>query len=173
MYEELIYGMQESSFCLQEDYLLEEVNNGNVDAMYMLGKLYYDDGQMDNAYKWFVEASEKGQADATYYIGNFYWHPIGWGLVEPSNEKAVEFYEKAAELGSAKAMSELGKQYLQGTVAVEKDDEKAFELLRKAAELCDSEGYYWLAMCYQYGRGVKKDSVKAFDYAIKAYNALY
>ena len=173
MYEELIEGMQENSFCMKEDYLLEEVNNGNIDAMYLLGKLNWESDYIGEAFEWFSKAAEKGQADATYFIGNFYWHPTGWGFVEPSNEKAIEYYEKAAELGSAMAMSELGKQYLQGTVAVEKDEVKAFELFQKAAELGNSEGYYWLAMCYQYGSGVEKDFEKAFNYAIKAYNAIY
>ncbi|MBQ8790289.1 MAG: sel1 repeat family protein [Ruminiclostridium sp.] len=173
MYEELQEGMYENSFCMKEDYLLEEANSDNVDAMYMLAVLYFEDCQMNSAYKWFCKAAEKGQADAIYYIGNFYWHPDGWDLVEPSNEKAIEYYTKAAELGSAKAMSELGKQYLQGTVAVEKDEVKAFELFQKAAKLGESEGYYWLAMCYKYGSGVEKDFEKAFNYAIKAYNAIH
>lgn len=171
MYEELIEGMQENSFCMKEDYLLEEANNGNIDAMYLLGKLNWESDYIDEAFEWFSKAAEKGQADATYFIGNFYWHPTGWGLVEPSNEKAIEYYEKAAELGSAMAMCELGRQYRQGTVAVEKDGAKGLELLHKAAELGEPEAYYWLARCYQFGNDVEKDLEKALKYAFEAYEA--
>ena len=79
--------------------------------------------------------------------------------------------EKAAELGSAKAMCELGWQYRQGTVALEEDHTKAIELFQKAAELGEPEAYYWLARCYQFGIGVEKDLEKALKYAFEAYEA--
>ena len=169
MYEELIEGMQENSFCMKEDYLLEEANNGNVDAMYLLGKLNWESDYVEDAFNWFSKAAEQGQADATYYIGNIYHHPTGLGLVEPSDEKAITYYQKAAELGSAKAMCELGWRYRQGTVALEKDPAKAIELFQKAAELGEPEASYWLARCYQFGIGVEKDLEKALKFAFDAY----
>ena len=169
MYEELIEGMQENSFCMKEDYLLEEANNGNIDAMYLLGKLNWESDYVEEAFDWFSKAAEQGQADATYFIGNFYWHPTGLGLVEPSDEKAIAYYQKAAELGSAKAMCELGRQYRQGTVTLEKDHTKAIALFQKAAELGEPEASYWLAKCYQFGIGVEKDLEKALKFAFNAY----
>lgn len=172
MYEELKEGMYENSFCMKEDYLLEEANNGDINAMYLLAVLYFDDDQMSSAYKWFCKAAENGQADATYYIGNFYWHPTGYNIVEPSDEKAVEYYLKAVELGSPYAMCEMGKWYRQGTVAVEKNTEKALELFEKAAELGEPRAFKELAHCYEYGMGVEKDLQKALQYAKDAYQAL-
>lgn len=167
MYEELKEGM----LGWQMGYLEEQVADDNVDAMYLLGKLCWENDYIDEAFEWFSKAAEKGQADAMYYLGNFYWHPTGWGLVEPSNEKAIKYYEKAAELGSAMAMCELGRQYQQGTVALEKDHTKAFELFQKAADLGEPEAYYWLARCYQFGNDVEKDLEKALKYAFEAYEA--
>ena len=163
MYEELKEGMYENSFCMKEDYLLEKANGGSVDAMYLLAKLYQDEGQNEDALPWFCKAAEAGNADAICYMGIF----------EHNKEESLAYYLKAIEMGSAMAMSTLGQQYLQGLFPVEKDEAKAFELFKKAAELGNSEGYYWLAMCYRYGSGVEKDFEKAFNYAIKAYNAIY
>jgi TPR repeat protein len=172
MYEELKEGLYENSFCMKEDYLISEANSGNIDAMYLLGSLYYDDYQMDNAYKWFCKAAEQGQPDATYYIGNFYWHPDGWGVVESNEEKANEYYSKAAELGSAKAMCMLGWQYRQGTETIEINEAKAIELFEKAAKSGYHEAFSWLAKCYKHGNGVEKNIEKAYEYAEKAYEAL-
>lgn len=171
MYEELQSGIYESSFCMKEDFLIEEANTGNADAMYLLAKLYWKDDQIDKAFNWFTKASEKNQADATYCLGNFYCHPTGWGVVESSNENAFLCYAKAAELGSALAIYELGYQYLQGII-VEKDTEKAIELLNKAAELEVPEAYWWLAKCFEYGTGVEKDMKKALKFAYQAYSLL-
>ncbi len=163
MYEEVKEGIYENSFYMQEEYLLEQANAGYIDAMYLLAKLYWDEEQKDKALPWFRKAAEQDQADALCYMAFF----------ERDKEKALANYLKAIDLGSAKAMSELGQKYLQGQFPVEEDEAKAFELFEQAAKLGDSEGYYWLAMCYRYGTGVEEDLEKAFNYAIKAYNALY
>lgn len=172
MYEELKEGMYENSFCMKEDYLLEKANGGDIDAMYVLATLYYEDDQMFSAYEWFCKAAEQGQADATYYIGIFYWHPTGLDVVKPSNEKAIEYYLKAAELGSAKAMCELGWQYWQGTEAIEQNIEKALELFERAANLGYHKAFSWLSKCYKYGNGVNINIEKSLEYAQKAYDAL-
>lgn len=172
MYEELKEGMYENSFCMKEDYLLEEANGGNIDAMYMLAVLYFEDCQMDSAYKWFSKAAEQGQPDATYYVGNFYYRPDGFDIVEPSEVKANEYYLKASELGSAKAMCELGWQYRQGTALIERNEAKAVEFFERAAELGYHEAFFWLANCYKYGNGVETNLEKSFEYLQKAYEAL-
>lgn len=138
MYEELKEGVYENSFCMKEDYLLEEANSENSDAMYLLATLYYDDGQMTDAYKWFCKAVEKSQADATYYIGKFYWHPTGYGIVEPSNEKAIELLKKAEELVNHRVFIELAHCYEYG-IGVEKDFEKALKYTQKAYQALGEE----------------------------------
>ncbi len=163
MYKELEDDLFEKMFNLREEHLLEKANSGNADAMYLLAKLYYAEAQNEDAFPWFCKAAEAGNADAICYMGIF----------ENNKEKALTYYLKAIEMGSAMAMSALGQKYLQGLFPVEKDEEKAFDLFKKAAELGNSEGYYWLAMCYRDGSGVEKDFEKAFNYAIKAYNAIY
>lgn len=172
MYEELKEDLYESCFCEKEDFLLDRAHDGDIDAMYVLATLYYEDGQSNSAYEWFYKAAEQGQADATYYLGIFYWHPTGLGVVDPNNAKAIEYYLKAAELGSAMAMCELGWQYRQGTEAVEKNEAKALELFEQAAELGYHKAFSWLAKCYKFGNGVEVNLEKSLEYAEKAYDAL-
>ena len=172
MYEDLKYDINDECFFVKEDFLLGKSEEGDVDAMYFLAVLYYENDREEDAYEWFLKASEKGQADATYYLGNFYSHPTGFEIVESSDEKAVEYWSKAVELGSAKAMCELGWQYRQGWGVIEKNEEKAIELFEKAASLGYHKAFSWLSLCYQCGNGVEKNIEKAFEYAKKAYDAL-
>ena len=67
-----------------------------------------------------LQSRKKGQPDATYYLGNFYGHPMGFDVVEPSDEKKLDYWSKAIELGSARAMCELGRWYRQGGLGIEK-----------------------------------------------------
>merc|ERR1712166_668595 len=54
--------------------------------------------------RWFLLASEKGDAEAQYKVGKFLY--LGKG-VEESHSKAREFWSKAAEQGHKKAIKYL------------------------------------------------------------------
>ena len=127
IYEDLKYDIIDRCFSTKEAFLLEEATARDVDAMYLLGILYFesDEERKQDSYNWFLRASEQGQADATYYLGNFYAYPFGFGVVKASDTKAIEYWSKAIELGSAKAMCELGWRYRQGWNSIEKNEEKA------------------------------------------------
>ena len=87
-------------------------------------------------------------------------------------EKAIEYFTKAAELGSAEAMCELGELYKQGAYGLERNFKKAVELYQKAAALKSYCAYRKLSSCYQYGHGVEKDLEKALEYLVTAYSEL-
>ena len=171
IYEDLKYDMEEELFYSKEDFLTRKAKKGNADAMYLLGVLYFEGDQPEEAYSWFTKAAKKGQPDATYYLGNFYGHPKGFDLVEPNEQTMIEYWSKAADLGSPLAMCELGRRYRQGW-GIEKNEAKAIELFEKAAELGYHEAFFWLSKCYKNGGGVEQNIEKAFEYAQKAYDAL-
>ena len=131
MYEDLKYDMEEELFYSKEDFLTPKAKKGNADAMYLLGVLYFEGDQPEEAYSWFTKAAKKGQPDATYYLGNFYGHPKGFDVVEPSEQTMIEYWSKAVELGSVLAMCELGRRYRQGR-GVEKNEAKAIELFEES-----------------------------------------
>ena len=171
MYEDLKYDMEEELFYSKEDFLTPKAKKGNADAMYLLGVLYFEGDQPEEAYSWFTKAAKKGQPDATYYLGNFYGHPKGFDVVEPSEQTMIEYWSKAVELGSVLAMCELGRRYRQGW-GVEKNEAQAINLFEKAAESGYHKAFSWLSKCYEHGNGVEKDIEKALEYTKKAYDAL-
>ena len=172
LYEDLKYELDKECFSAKEEFLLKKSRENDIDAIYLLALLYYENGNDNEAYEWFSKAAEKGQADAIYYIGKFYEHPRGFEIVEPDDNKAIEYWLKAVELGSAKAMCELGWRYRQGWGVIEKDEEKAVKLFEGAAEQEYYDAYFWLSLCHKHGNGVEQNIEKAFEYAQKAYNAL-
>lgn len=172
LYEDLKYDLNDECFSAKEDFLLEKSCENDIDAMYLLALLYYENGNEKEAYEWFSKAAENGQPDAMYYLGNFYAHPCGFDVVENNESYAIEYWLKAVELGSAKAMCELGWRYRQGWGDIEQDEEKAVKLFEKAAEQEYYDAYFWLSLCYKHGNGVEQNIEKAFEYAQKAYNAL-
>ncbi|MBL0942195.1 MAG: SEL1-like repeat protein, partial [Alphaproteobacteria bacterium] len=87
--------------------------------------------------------------------------------VEQSYEKTLEWYQKAAEQGDAKAESNLGSMYAFGQ-GVEQSYERAVEWWKKAAEHGRAGAQFNLATMYHKGRGVKQSIEKAVEWYRKA-----
>ena len=81
--------------------------------------------------------------------------------VERSDEKAAEWYLKAAEQGLASAQCKLGVMYEDGT-GVEQSDEKAVEWVLKAAEQGNADAQCNLGWMYAVNPGPQSSP----DYAI-------
>lgn len=74
---------------------------------------------------------------------------------------AFEWFQKAAEQGSALARYELGKAYLYGRGTPQHYALAATQLLQAAQANC-TEAQYLLAQLYQQGQGVTQDLVHAY-----------
>ena len=81
-------------------------------------------------------------------------------------KKAASNYEKAAELGLAKAQFYCGFMYLKGR-GVQRSYSRAFELVEKAALQNYPQAQYLLAQMYLSGEGVKKDDIKGEEWLSK------
>ncbi|RIA82404.1 hypothetical protein C1645_835420, partial [Glomus cerebriforme] len=98
-------------------------------------------------------------------------------LYEKSNESGIgtsadkklefEIYQKAANLGNAHGMNNLGCCYESG-IGTDVDKQKAFELYQKAASLGNPYGMNNLGHCYHNGIGTNIDKKKAFEFYQKA-----
>ncbi|RIA94269.1 hypothetical protein C1645_818259 [Glomus cerebriforme] len=92
-------------------------------------------------------------------LGNFYENGEN---IEKNLEKAIYWYNKAAENGNDVAQYNLGKHYRLGK-GVEKDEVKAFEYYKKSAD----QGYlcaqFQLGQCYDKGIGIEVNKTKAFE----------
>jgi TPR repeat protein len=71
-------------------------------------------------------------------------------------ERALSLYEKAANLGYAKAQYYCGFMYLKGR-GTKRNHQKALSLVEQAAQQNHPHGQYLLAQMYLSGEGVKKD----------------
>ena len=110
--------------------LMRLTEAGEHEAMYRVGG-YYFEGKMglrqdkEEGLKWFHRAVEAGSGKAACDIGSFYY--IGDG-VDKDEDKALEYYQKAAELGNIPSF------YALGNVLLERGKfEEGMLYLRKAA----------------------------------------
>jgi TPR repeat protein len=92
-----------------EEYLLK-AEEGDVDAQYNLGIIYYHgEGvprDFDKALMWFHQAAEQNDADAQYTLGFMYGRGEG---VEKDQKQSVAWFNKAAEQGHTGAQEILEK----------------------------------------------------------------
>ena len=77
------------------------------------------------------------------------------------SKEQFDLYMKAAELGNAEAMCEVGDCYYFGN-GVDKDYNKALIWYKKSADQGYAEAQYKIGNCYYFGRGVDEDNNKAF-----------
>ncbi|GES87639.1 kinase-like domain-containing protein [Rhizophagus clarus] len=84
-----------------------------------------------------------------------------------NKKKAFELYQKAADLGNASGINNLGYCYQNG-VGTGIDTKKAFELYQKAADLGNASGINSLGYCYNEGIGTNVNKNKAFELYRKA-----
>ncbi len=90
--------------------LLPLARQGNADAAYWLGRLYYYDipgvpRSWPAARRWFDQAARAGHADAQYKLGGMYFAGRG---VPRDSAKAVFWWKRAAARKQAEAMNNLG-----------------------------------------------------------------
>ena len=129
--------------------IFEKAKHGDIDAEYELG-LAYAGGLVskDNkpnyqkATKWFKLAADQGHLDSMASLGIIYARTGKY-------ERAKNLLEKAAELGSVLAQSNLGVFYHKGEPnGINKDDAKAKKWLEKAAMQGEAEAQNNLALYY-------------------------
>ena len=105
------------------------------------------------ATEWLKKASENGDEDADFIIEKI--------------EKAVKA-EKIVSTGDAQAQADMAATYMflgnsLDQMGPDQDYKLAFELAKKSADQNNGDGIWALALCYEHGRGVKKDVKKAVD----------
>ena len=129
--------------------MFEKAKHGDINAEYELGLGYVEgwfskDNKPDyqKATKWFKLAAEQGHLDSMASLGIIY-------LITGKYERAKNLLEKAAELGSVLAQSNLGVFYQKGEPnGINKDDAKAKKWFEKAAMQGEAEAQNNLALYY-------------------------
>lgn len=97
--------------------------------------------------------------------GTDYLH--GFGGVDEDYEQAMNYFVKAKEAGSIKAMDKIGFMYQYG-YGVTKNKSEAVKWYRRGAELGDADSMNSLADCLLKGIGTDKDIDEAIQWYRKA-----
>lgn len=108
--------------------------------------------------------AESGDTATEYYLRG--WHYANGRGVTQNDEKAVEWYHKAAEQGHAIAQYDLSWMYQHGRGVSPNSSSEAVKWCRRAAEQGYADAQNTLGWRYQYNRGV---GVKNDEEAIKWY----
>ena len=145
-----------------------EAENGNPEAQYLLGEMYYFGygTPMDEskAVEWYNRSAENGCPDAQYQLGYLYENGIEVteDITAASEwyKKALDGYSDAASNGDVKSLYELARMYYVGA-GVESDYKKAFDLYHTVAEKGYADAKYKLGEMYKYGNGVDQDFSKS------------
>jgi hypothetical protein len=88
-------------------------------------------------------------------------------LTSSEEEKIIDLYRQAADMGHWKAMNNLAGCYLYGE-GTEVNFEAAHELMDKLIKLGAGVGYFGKYFAYRDGLGVPQDLARAFAYRSKA-----
>lgn len=145
-------------------WALEAYGYGDEEDGQLLKQIVNEDDLVDgqiNTTKIYNEAAEAGEAHALFKIGNAY--------IDKDINKAVEYWQKASDMGSNYAKCNLARYFRQE----KKDYHKANALFEEAALNGIEEAQQALAESYYYGFGVEKDVAKAWEWNEKALNLGY
>ena len=82
----------------------------SAEGMFEMGKSYYSQGNYEEALKYYKAAAVQKHSKAQYALGYMYEKGLG---VQQSDEKAVEWYQKAADKGNKSALARLFKLKVQ------------------------------------------------------------
>lgn len=140
-------------------YLEKSAKLGNVNAQYLLGKLWLETGTNDplKAVAWIEKAADGGNASAQYALAKLYRDGIH---VEKDIQKALELFTLSAEQKNEYAAYQLGRLSLRKD-DIPKDITTAVKWLTFSSDLGNQFAQYALAKLYLAGEDVPKDISKA------------
>ncbi|MGH9642133.1 MAG: AMIN domain-containing protein [Terriglobales bacterium] len=145
---------------------------GDASAQYNLA-LMYERGEgvapdFKEAIRWHTAAADQNLIPPLLALGEIFLQPPNSSIQTDVN-KAIQYYERAANLGSASAEVTLGTIYSKGLPG-KVDYDKAAEWYRKAAEKGDPDGEFALGVSCATGHGVPVDYALARQWLTAAAN---
>ncbi|KAG2220030.1 hypothetical protein INT45_012206 [Circinella minor] len=143
-------------------YYLQGIQNNNNEQQQQITTEYLLTPSRYTALQHFEQAAKQQDRDAMFQLANLFFD------LDPSD--AIQWMDRAAQLGSPDALRELGKLYYTGQM-VEQDFERAFDLFLQAAQLDDSDAAMLVGKFYEHGISIPSDSDQArywYELAIQA-----
>lgn len=155
----------------------QAAEQGDVEAQYRLGLMYYEDedGEEDSrAVVWFTKAAEQGHVDSQRYLAVIYGDGLG---VEKDNDQAIAWLHKTAEQGELEDQLSLADEYRRRGVEAQENYHngvaqiaygQAMALYRPAAEQGHANAQLALGIMYGRGEGVVQDHALSMAWFRKA-----
>ena len=112
------------------------------------------------AFKATLGKTKVGDAEAVYGLGIM-------AIFAEELKEAVKWFRKAAEMGNADAMFQLGIAHASGRGVIQ-DFKEAGKWFRKAAELGDTDAMFHFGVMHTIGKGVIEDDKEAVKWYRKA-----
>ena len=136
-------------------YFEKAAKVGNVNAQYMLGKLWLETGTGDpeQAIEWLAKAADGGNAAAQYALAKFYRDGTH---MQKDIQKTVKLFTLSAEQKNEYAAYQLGRLYLSG-LDIPKDAAAAIKCLSFSSGLGNQYAQFTLAKLHLTGEDVPKD----------------
>jgi tetratricopeptide (TPR) repeat protein len=136
-------------------------------AITALGRRYMEGGcrfKVDyrEGLQWLTKASDAGDADANYWIGQAYEQGRG---VAPDQKEATKWFSKGARMGDPSSQNSFAINLAEGN-GTRKDTAQAIDWFRKSAEQGNDEAGCNLALHHMRGEGVEKDYVLALMWGL-------
>lgn len=148
------------------ELMQESATLNYVPAQMVLGKHYLlDEGNFQEAWKWFQKAAEQGNSDAEMFCGMAYLNGIG---VTKNIDRARSFIIKAAQNGDGAGQSELAKLFLNSKH--QQDQKMGMIWLKKAVDKGDLNAEYMMGYQLLKGGNIEKDIPKAIELLVTAAN---
>ncbi len=119
-----------------------EADKGNPEAQYFISRIYFRNGNREDAERLMRQSAESGNARAAY----------DYAVIFTEAPKRTKWFRIAAEHGNLRAMNELASDY-----DIKKDYSRAKEWYEKTAMAGDGRGQRALSHMYAKGEGVKQD----------------
>lgn len=149
-------------------WLRKAGENGDALAQQAVGYMYKNgDGvpkNLSEAQKWFRMAAPK-------------FYDLSKKLMNSGNKQCVDFFETLIDMDilpyNVFSIFHLGAIYYYGEGGQNTDFSKSFRYFTLAAEKDNKPAWYYLGLCYEYGRGTPKDMKKAKEcYQKSGYSSL-
>ena len=147
--------------------LKKQIRNGDTNANFKLGVIYYKKRNLDLAMLYFTRAADYDNKKAKYNIAIIYGNK---NFRSYNPKQAFKLYKELAQQDYDKAQIKVALALLHG-IGVEKDYQMARQWLERAYFKHNNlEAGCYLAYIYTYGRGVLVNLGRARKLALKGYN---
>ncbi len=137
MIEVAKYYLENGRNSLAFYFSLSSAKKGNVEAMNMVGRLYYlgigTETNFKKANRWFKKAKSKDSVQALVELGNS--KRLGSGIKQ-DKKGALKLFKKAAQFGNGEAHYELGLCFMNGDGAKKNRELARYHLTRSAIAGC-------------------------------------